>query len=242
MSTPVFRVMPFVLVALAAGCGPGAKSDKMHKISACDYFLDVEKDIAAAEAKYGGQWIELSGQLGFIGDYSEEKKTRTLGLMCGKDNNDNVYCEVAQDERKPGQFGLAQWVKFKILVGKAKGSALELTQGEIINLGPGTVKQISLGELVEAFDEDDDLAMRRFAKKTHLVSGTIETVTPSPSGSDGGKTLTFEAPKGTTVTCKTTLSGDPAAKGLKPGDKITLAGVISGKKGAIEIGSYEIVP
>jgi hypothetical protein len=253
---------PFLLTACAkrssvspetgggSQAGPSAKGtpspEPAFKLTADAFDEESQKNIEAAAQKYLGKWVELTGKVNFVGEYSEKKKERTIGLG---PQGSLCYCRVTQAERLPGQFSLGQTVRIKVLVGQKFTRNFELTQGEVVDLGPSQLMKVTAEELGKDFAADKPKAEAKYKDKTLILSGTVSKVVPTPLYvGEKYKTKNFLALStvpGINLVCETNFAGDPLAEKLKVGDSVMLSGFVYNfgvDKGKIRFYNFEVMP
>ena len=237
---PALLLVPFLLTACGkrgsetpetgggSQANPPAKATPSpapaFKLTANAFDEERQKNSQATTQKYLGQWIELTGKVNFVGDYSEKNKERTISLgphpsMC--------FCQVAQTERLPGRFSLGQNVRIKVLVTK-KFNSLQLAKGEVVELGPTQSVKVTAEELGRDLAADALKAHAKYWGKTLILSGTVSKVLPVPNNTDAkNKTKNFLAlatVPGIDLACETSFEGDPLAEQHKVGDAVASCG------------------
>ncbi|MDB5310380.1 MAG: hypothetical protein JWO38_4582 [Gemmataceae bacterium] len=182
------------------------------------------KDRKAAEAKYKGKIIELSGTVeeakagydgkrGIIFLSSTDPKSLGIGGMC-----------LIDDPNPHGKFAKGQTIKVKgKFTGVAIGPTLEACT--VLEKGPDTAVRITSEELAKDYTADRAATEKKCDKRTLVITGEVAVINTDD------KKVEFLELKGdgaTRIECRYGLSINTLKDKLKPGDKVTLVGEMFG--------------
>ncbi len=177
---------------------------------------EYSDDKVAAEKKYKGKVIELSGEVHTIGRLGGD--TPYIGLKAGKELL-GVPCATA-DQQPWGTAVPGQVVKLKGRWPKdAYGVAL--TQCVFTDKGKYKAVPVTAAELAKEFEADPKATVAKYDKKHLVLSGEVAA---KEFNSAGAATITFKTDGKIKVKCSFTASENDYAKPLKAGQKLTAVG------------------
>jgi hypothetical protein len=189
---------------------PKSLGDPQLKVAAADFHAEFRGDFAAAQAKYGGKVIELTGtvhgaratQRGWIDLSAPEKGT--------------VPCEF-EDVSVTGKVAKRQTIRVK---GWARPTSTSptLTQCEIVELGPDTSLKTTSEKLAADITVQREQTLKASEGRTTFVTGSLEGRITDENMTEQ---LVLKGDGKTRIQCQTT---DPRAKNLQPGQIVTFAG------------------
>jgi hypothetical protein len=132
-------------------------------------------DPKAAQTKYNGKSVEVTGEVNFI----EQRNAFTFHPA--KKDGDNVTAWVGcyvlpEDAPKSALFTKGQKVK---AIGKFKdlvGSTITLNDCRVSELEPNKLLVLSAEDVANAFEKDAKAAAEKFGEKQAVVTGVIEDI------------------------------------------------------------------
>ncbi len=256
-STRLAQVVLFVTLAVEVGCGskptgsspeenagkpvPGNTPHQVaFKMSAKDLFDEIKRDKDAAQKKYEGKWVELSGEINFVGEYKSKKEGRRIAVASPGQPQEHLYCSIPQASREPGRFSNGQKITVEVLVGKWFIGQPTLTEGEIKQLGPDQSVSLTAEEIASEVAADQRATEQKYGGKTVRLTGKY---TGMEQFGDQKHPL-LEAGPGKVIKCRINWEPEPELARLKVGDRVTLVGQFHspiGVLGFIELFNDEVL-
>lgn len=136
---------------------------------------DCKKDRDAANAKYEGKVIELSGVIDFVGIWWQDGKPDffSKGVLCFTAERE-PWARVApgQTFKVKGKYGKMNYE----VVGLAGENQAHLLDCVFLDLGPNPTIAISAEELSKEYGANKDKAQDKYRKKFLIVDGEIASI------------------------------------------------------------------
>jgi hypothetical protein len=157
-----------------------------------EWSAEWEADRKAAEGKYKGKKIELTGTVSVI--FSEPYGNGTIVYLEVSKHPPGINCQTAQREAwanvSPGST--------ITIVGSCNGSS-SLGQCTIVKAGPNPAIVISAQQLAKEFVADPEKARKKYKDKWVRIDGTV--VATEPDGTGGAILATLQGEGDFTVRC-----------------------------------------
>lgn len=153
--------------------GPLGKPD--FTLSAADLFNERRADAAAAEAKYKGKVIEVSGTVHKVARYGNQKVD--VVELKSADGKPSVGCAVS-DRNIAGKIGPEQTVRIK---GRYNTGLIALVDCELVEKGPETLIPLTAEALAKEFTADAAAGEKRLGKSVLLLTGEVAAVKTDPT-------------------------------------------------------------
>jgi hypothetical protein len=265
MNAVVERVYSRLVLAagliLAAGCGKGpgaegppaaAQAGTATTIALTSEQLarEYKTDRAAADGKYKDRWLVVEGPLedatlfpagrvlAHVAGLAADPKTKTTGL--------GVRCEfVPAAAARVTDLTRGQRLKCK---GRCAGAAhrgfVELTECELLEVGPDPTLAVSAVQLTREYARDEKAADARYRGKFLLVEGIVRELREKADAFSivlEGFDETALSPVRVAVACPAERKEEFAH--LKRGNKVKIKGECGGNfLGEVLVGSARLVP
>jgi hypothetical protein len=211
-------VLAFTWPALAQQ-GDRGRSDAGSAVQASPDQLvrDFRKNAKAANQKYKGATLEVSGTVLHVG-----KSIVGMGYVELRAGNDysGLMC-YTKDKQPWGKFAPGQEVK---VTGKWPdfASVPSLEECTVEAVGKNPARTFSAEELVKECRADLRRANDKFRDATLTVTGVVAETKPEPAS--GFTRVTLKGGDEVNVFCRLLPSEKDFAAGLKPGDSLTVVG------------------
>ena len=181
---------------------PPAKAPSLgpseFKMTAEDFEKEFSADKKAAEAKYVGKVVELSGSVDYIARYGATQGQVGLRSISGG----APFCTFVIDDAKlVEKVGKGQKVRLR---GRFQSDRFQkyFLPAEVVDFGTPTVVPLTAEQLVKEYSAAPDALEEKYRGKTLLVTGEVSAVTigmPDPQfvelkGGEKPKVLCFRHP------------------------------------------------
>lgn len=153
------------------GGKPKQNSVEGPKLKATTLELEdaYDKDPTGANKKYGGQVLELTGEVVGSPFFNEEQIQFALGSDHPRYHS--VHC-ITKDSAVVGRLAMGRSVRLKGRV--PPGSAIAfLTEVEVLDLGPDTAIRMNSEELAKAVSGDREAMAKKLHGKTVVLTGVV---------------------------------------------------------------------
>lgn len=209
----------------------GTLPEADFKLSAGDYAKEFKKDEKAAQGKYKGKIVELSGTVKLAVGPALGVKKSSLSIVTPDPKDPfgpDVMC-ISDDPEFFARAGLGQTVRIKGKVGQVTNW---LESSELVDRGPNTRIVVTGETIAKDFTADLEMAQKKYDDKTLVLSGTIAAIKPYP-----GLKINYVELKGDGKTVIECRYNDPSlVDKLKVGDTVKVQAVLtSAEKGNLNI-------
>jgi hypothetical protein len=217
--------------------GGPSENDATVKLTAAEWGQEWKKDRDAAQAKYAGKEIELSGTVEAI-SWSTKGEPSGVFLRAADPKVGlripDVVCLI-DDPKLLGKLGQGQTVRVRGKTHLLAGGP-NLKPCTLVETGPDTVVRLTAEQIVKEYTIDPDGLAKRCKDRTRVVTGTVTAVKPNPDA----KHLSYVELKGdvtTTIEVWFDLDHSDRVKKYKPGDPVKVVG----SHYAVDKGVFKVV-
>lgn len=207
-----------------------SKAKPDFTLTAEEFFKEYKADKSAAERKYKGKVIELSGTVSGMGRNISEDGYLTLEVpkeLIG------VQCFTADDApwntAIPGQKVKVKgkWPEFSI--------SAALIHCVITEAGPSPAMRLTADQLAKEYKADPEAARKKYADKWLIVTGEV---VDREFNSVGAASVQLKTTGDVKVKCSFTAFDKAQVKQFKVGQSVTLVGQFTLNFGDAEVGLY----
>ncbi|HJZ92889.1 MAG TPA: leucine-rich repeat domain-containing protein [Gemmataceae bacterium] len=207
-----------------------SKTPPDFQLTADELFKEYKADRGAAEKKYRGKVIELSGVVDGMGSnisddsYLSLKVDKELiGVMCF--TADDAPWNVAVPGQKVKIKG--KWPEFSV--------SAALVASVLTETGPSPAVRLTADELAKEYKADREAAEKKYKEQYLIVTGEV---IDRELNSVGAASVQLKAAGEVKVKCSFTAFAKSQAKALKVGQTVTLIGQYTLNFGGQEVGLY----